>query len=160
LKYTGGLFQRNAKPAILGAMAGELTVGQKAAQTRKRSVAALKAARTLRRKIAFRKAGEAEAASKKALLRYGREHGWTVAFFGGPTGSPRTGIIDAILYRLGRKNADALDIRLIQLKGGNAGVSGPDFARLKNAKDSVTVKWLVAAFDGEVLHVLPDDPDV
>jgi hypothetical protein len=151
-----------AKTAILGAMQEELklTAGQKAAQTRKRNVAALQAVQTRRRRIAFRKSREAEAASKKALRRYSQGHGWKIVFFEGATGAPRTGIVDAILYRLGRKNADALDIRLVQLKGGNAGVSGPELARLKDARDSVTVKWLIAAFDGEVLHVAADDPDV
>jgi hypothetical protein len=109
LKYTGGIFQRSAKPASLGAMQRELTAGQKAAQTRKRNVAARKAVQTLRRRIAFRKAREAEAASKEGLRLYGQKHGCEVWFFEGATGAPRTGIIDAILDRLGRKNADALE---------------------------------------------------
>lgn len=41
-----------------------------------------------------------------------------------------------------------LDLRLIQLKGGKAGVSGAEIARLKKAAAVVTVKWLIAAFDG------------
>lgn len=51
-------------------------------------------------------------------LRVYCQYGWKIAFFEGLTGAPRTGIIDAIAFRLGRKNADALDLRLIQLKGG------------------------------------------
>ena len=107
---------------------------------------------------AFAKAHAAEAASKDALKTYCAEHGWRVAFFEGKTGAPRTGIIDAIAFRLGRKNSDLLDVRLIQLKGGKAGVSALEIARLKKAAAGATVNWLIAEFDGEVLHLLPDDP--
>ena len=66
---------------------------------------------------AFAKARASEAASKKALKKYCKAHGWRDAFFEGETGSPRTGIIDAVAFRLGRKDADLLDLRLVQLKG-------------------------------------------
>ncbi|MGA2902337.1 MAG: hypothetical protein ABSD98_00780 [Candidatus Korobacteraceae bacterium] len=118
--------------------------------------AALKSWRTRRRMSAFAKARAAEAASKEALRVYCQEHGWKLAFFEGATGSPRTGIIDAIAFRLGRENADLLDVRLIQLKGGKAGVSGAEIARLKKASAGATVSWQIAAFDGESLHLLPD----
>lgn len=107
---------------------------------------------------AFAKARAAEAASKEALRVYCKENGWRVAFFEGDTGAPRTGIIDAIAFRLGRQDADALDLRLIQLKGGNAGITGKEIARLKAAAISATVNWLIAEFDGDILHLLPDDP--
>ncbi len=144
----------------LPVMAEELSPGQKAARTRKRRAAALKAVQTKRRMSAFAKARAAEAASKEALRIYCQEHRWKIAFFEGATGSPRTGIIDAIAFRLGSTNADALDIRLIQLKGGNAGISGPEFARLKKAVSGAIVKWLIAAYDGETLHVLPEDSEI
>ena len=121
-----------------------------------RHAAALKSWRTKRTMSAFAKARAAEAASKEALRLYCEENGWKLAFFEGATGSPRTGIIDAIAFRLERKNADLLDVRLIQLKGGKAGVSGPEIARLKKAAAGATVGWLIAAFDGESLHLLPD----
>jgi hypothetical protein len=141
-------------------MSDELSAGQKAARTRKRRAAALKALRTKRSMSTFAKARAAEAASKEALRAYCREHGWKIAFFEGATGAPRTGIIDAVAFRLARKDADALDVRLIQLKGGNAGVSGPEIARLKKAAGAAEVKWLIAAFDGEALHVVPEDSEV
>ncbi len=109
---------------------------------------------------AFAKARASEAASKEALRIYCQEHRWKIAFFEGATGAPRTGIIDAIAFRLGRTNADALDVRLIQLKGGNAGVSGPEIARLKKAASGAIVKWVIAAYDGETLHIMPDDSGV
>jgi hypothetical protein len=139
-------------------MPDELSAGQKAARTRKRRAAAAKAVHTRKRMNAFVKARAAEAASKEALKTYCAEHGWRVAFFEGATGAPRTGIIDAIAFRLGRKNSDLLDVRLIQLKDGKAGVSALEIARLKKAAAGATVNWLIAEFDGEVLHLLPDDP--
>lgn len=123
-------------------------------------MAARKAVLTKRRVSAFTKARAAEAASKEALRAYCQEHGWKVGFFEGVTGSPRTGIVDAVAFRLRRKNADALDVRLIQLKGGQAGISGREIARLKKAATTASVRWMVAAFDGEALHVLPDDPSL
>ena len=122
-----------------------------------RSDSARRAWRTRRAIGAFAKVRASEAASKEALRHYCEQHGWKVAFFEGATGAPRTGIIDAIAYRLRRGNADQLDLRLVQLKGGNAGVSGSEIARLKKASTGATVNWLIAAFDGETLHLVPDD---
>ncbi len=109
---------------------------------------------------AFAKARAAEAASKEALRAYCDDHGWKVAFFEGSTRAPRTGIIDAVAFRLGRKNADAIEVRLIQLKGGRAGISAPEISRLKKAAAGANVTWILAAYDGKVLHVVPDDPAV
>jgi hypothetical protein len=134
-----------------------LTAGQKAARTKKHHAAALKAVKTKKILSAFAKARAAEAASKEALRLYGAEHGWRVAFFEGKTGAARTGIIDAVLFRLGRTNSDLLDVRLVQLKGGNAGVTAREIARLKEAISIAKLGWLIAEFDGDVLHLLPDD---
>ena len=141
-------------------MAEKLTAGQKAAKTRTRRLAAAKAVVTKKRMSALAKARAAEAASKEALRTYCEEHGWKVAFFEGLTGSPRTGIIDAVVFRLDRKNADALEIRLVQLKGGKAGVSASEIGRLKKAVSMASVNWLIAAYDGETLQLVPDDSEI
>jgi hypothetical protein len=60
------------------------------------------------------------------------------------------------MFRISPGDADLLDIRLVQLKGGKAGVSASEIARLKRAVQKATVNWQVAAFDGELLHLLPD----
>jgi hypothetical protein len=80
-----------------------------------------------------------------------------VAFFESATGAPRTGIVDAVVFRIAHAKPDALEFRLVQLKGGNAGVSGREIARLKQAAAHVNVKWWIAAFDGESLHIIPED---
>jgi hypothetical protein len=120
---------------------------------------ALKAWKTRRSLAAWKKAHAAEKASKKALQKYCAERGWKVAFFEGTTGAPRTGIIDAIAYRLGKQNPDEMELRLIQLKGGNAGVSAVEIGRLKKAAASLKANYLIAEFDGnsKALHLLPDD---
>lgn len=124
-----------------------------------RRQAALKAWKTRRIRNAFIKVRASEAASKEALRAFCEKKGWRVAFFEGKTGSPRTGIIDAIAFRLGRKNSDLLDVRLIQLKGGKAGVTAQEISRLKKATSGVVVNWLIAAFDGDMLHIVPDKPE-
>ena len=110
-----------------------------------------------KRMTPWEKAHIAEAQSKAALMAYGESHGWRVAFFEGKTGAPRTGIIDAIAFRLGKKDSDILDLRVIQLKGGKAGISAREIARLKKAAENATVNWLIVEYDGE-LQFLPDDP--
>ncbi len=141
-------------------MSFDLTPGQKAAFTRKRRAAAAKAVTTRKRLNAFDKVRANEAASKEALRSYCEAHKWRVAFFEGKTGAPRTGIIDAIIFRISKQNADVLDLRLVQLKGGRAGVSGAEIARLKKASEAVVVNWLIAAFDGESLHLVPEPEQV
>jgi hypothetical protein len=117
----------------------------------------LKSWKTRRIKSAFIKVRASEAASKEALTLYMQERGWKVVFFEGKTGSPRTGIIDAVAYRLDRKNADQLDVKLIQLKGGKAGITGREIGRLKKAADTAKVSWALAAYDGETMQLVPDD---
>ena len=104
-------------------MQSDLSPGEKAARKRKRRAAAAKAVTTRKRLNAFDKVRANEAASKEALRSYCEAHKWRVAFFEGKSGAPRTGIIDAIIFRISKQNADVLDLRLVQLKGGNAGVS-------------------------------------
>jgi hypothetical protein len=106
---------------------------------------ALKAWKTRRVKSAFIKVHASEAASKEALKEHLRKRGWKVVVFESKTGAPRTGIIDAFAYRLSCKNADVLEVKLIQLKGGNAGASGREVARLKQAIESAALTWAVAS---------------
>jgi len=127
--------------------------------TKKMHEAGIKAAETKRINEAWGKAHAAERASKKALLKYCEAHGWRVAFFEGKTGAPRTGIIDAIAYQLGRQDPDEMELRLIQLKGGKAGVTGEEIRRLKEAANALRVRYLIAELDAKTgnLQMLPDD---
>jgi hypothetical protein len=101
---------------------------------------------------------EEREASKDALSEWCRENGWKVTFFEGATGSPRTGIVDAVMVRIKPRDADAIEVRLVQLKGGVGGLTGAEIRRLKNAVSKLSTDWLLAAFDGHTLHLVPDIP--
>ena len=126
---------------------------------RNRSEAAKLAWKRMRNKKAWDKAHAAERASKKALGKHCKAHGWRVAFFEGKTGAPRTGIIDAIAYRLGKHDPDAMELRLIQLKSGKAGVTAEEIKRLKEAPGKVGLDFIIAEFDGKALQFLPTELD-
>ena len=49
-----------------------------------------------------------------------------------------------------------MDLRLIQVKGGKAGVNAAEIGRLKKAVGTVSVDWHIAAFDGGELHLVPE----
>jgi hypothetical protein len=121
-----------------------------------RSSAALKAWAT-RRKPHYR-AQQTEAASKVALQQWCGENNWKVVFFEGASGAPRTGIVDAVMVRIKPSKADSIEVRLVQLKGGVAGLTAAEVTRLKKAVSSLSTDWLFAAFDGATLHLVPDVP--
>jgi hypothetical protein len=125
---------------------------------RNRHEAAILAAKTKRINKAWDKAHAAERASKNALRKYCKAHGWHVAFFEGKTGAPRTGIVDAIAYRLGRQNPDEMTLWLVQLKGGKAGVTGEEIKRLREAAEKLKCEPIIAAFDGKALQFLQNAP--
>ena len=122
-----------------------------------RSRAAKKAWAT--RRSAKYRADKSERASKAALLAWCRTHGWKVIFFEGKTGAPRTGIVDAVTARIKPGDADAIDIRLVQLKSGSGGLTAREITRIKRAVLQASRGWLLAAFDGQTLHFLPEVPD-
>jgi hypothetical protein len=121
-----------------------------------RSESAKKAWKT-RRSAPYR-AGKTERASKVALAQWCRSNGWKVVFFEGDTGAPRTGIVDDVMVRIKPGDADAVEIRLVQLKAGAGGLTGTEITRLKKATEKLSKDWLLAACDGEVLHFLPEVP--
>lgn len=121
-----------------------------------RHVAALKAWET--RRTPQSRARQSEARSKTALKRWCRQNNWKVVFFEGATGAPRTGIVDAVMVRIAPGKADSIEVRLVQLKGGGAGMSGKEVGRIKRAVSDLSKDWLFAAYDGSTLHLVPDIP--
>ena len=121
-----------------------------------RSAAARKAWQT--RRSARYRASKSEKASKVALAAWCRANGWKVLFFEGASGAPRTGIVDAIIARIRPGDADAIELKLVQLKSGAGGLTAREIARLKEAVTNLSKDWLLAAFDGNTLHVLPEMP--
>ena len=117
------------------------------------SAGAIKAWRT-RRSPRYR-AGCAEKASKLALADWCKGNGWRVVFFEGPTGAPRTGVVDAVLVRITPGTADSIELRLVQLKAGCGGLTASEIRRLKGAASQLRADWVLAAFDGTELHFVP-----
>lgn len=107
------------------------------------------------RRSARYRASKSERASKSAFAERRRANGWKLLFFEGATGAPRTGIVDAVIARIRPDDADAVDLRLVQLKAGSGGLTATEISRLKHAVAMLTTDWLLAAFDGETLHLVP-----
>jgi hypothetical protein len=125
--------------------------------TRDRTTAAVKAWQT-RRKPTYR-AAQSEAKSKQALETWAHRQRFHLVFLDGPSGKPRTGIVDAILIRHRRSNADAFEVFFVQLKGGGAGFTPPEMTRLKRAAEGVHAEPLVVLHDASgTLHFLPREP--
>lgn len=119
-----------------------------------RSQSAKKAWET-RRKATY-KASKKEKASKVALESWCQLNGWKVVFFEGKSGAPRTGIVDAVMTRIKPKDADAIEIKFVQLKSGSGGLTAREVSRLKKAVTKAATEWLVASYDGETMHFLSE----
>ena len=81
-----------------------------------------------------------------------------MVFFERASGAPRTGIVEAVMVRIKPSRSDSIEVRLVQLKAGVAGLKAAEVARLKKAVAALSTDWLFAAYDGEVLHLVPDVP--
>jgi hypothetical protein len=104
------------------------------------------------------KAKASERQSKDALQKWCDAKGWRVVFFESENGSARTGIVDAVMVRIRPRQADNIEIKLVQIKSGSSGLTAREVRRLKAAADNLSKDWLLAAFDGTELHFVPHDP--
>jgi hypothetical protein len=58
------------------------------------------------------------------------------------SGNPRIEIIDGVMLRLRSGNPDTLEVKLVQLKGGAAGLTAREWARLDTAVRMVSIEPL------------------
>lgn len=143
--------------SVKGATRSRRTAAYRAAKTRAQQLArrrkAAKAAWVTMRSAPFR-AHRTAKRSQEALRDWAREQGWYVLFLDGPSGHPRTGIVDAVMLRIPARAPDELEVRLVQLKGGCAGLTASEIRRLEGAVQAVAmkVKSLCVLHDGEQLH--------
>ncbi|MCX6026137.1 MAG: hypothetical protein NTY23_07770 [Chloroflexi bacterium] len=93
--------------------------------------------------------------SQVSLELWAKEHGWRVVFLDAPSGGPRTGIVDAVLLRIHPRSKDQIDIRLVQLKSGVAGLTGTEFDRLCSAVERVSAEGLAALCNGTAVFTAP-----
>jgi len=63
-----------------------------------------------------------------------------------------------MMVRIKPAKPDAIEVRLVQLKAGVAGLTAAEVTRLKKAATAVSTDWLLAAYDGTTLHLVPDVP--
>lgn len=121
-----------------------------------RSDSALKAWAT-RRAAPYRARKTAEG-SQRALASWALERGWHIVFLDAKSGRPRQGIIDAVLIRPRPKDPDTLEIRVVQLKGGSAGLTAAEMRRLRAAVGKIDASPVIALFDGQELLFSPEEP--
>ena len=93
--------------------------------------------------------------SQVAFENWAHEHGWRVLFLDALSGNPRTGIVDAVLVRIRPRSKDQIDLRLVQLKSGSAGLTGTEFERLCSAVERVNVEALAALCNGREVFTAP-----
>ena len=104
------------------------------------------------------KGRQTERRSKDALRSWAAKEGFGVHFLDAVSGFPRTGIVDALLFRIKPKAADQIELYVVQLKGGGSGYTAAENARLTKAAASVKATPLIMLHDGEELHVLGGSP--
>jgi hypothetical protein len=63
-------------------------------------------------------------------------------------GNPRTGIVDAVLLRVTPREPDVVQVRLVQLKSGSAGLKAIECERLEAAVSSIRVSSMAALCSG------------
>ena len=112
----------------------------------------------LTRRSAPYRAARAENRSKLALAAWAEARGFRLILLDGPSGRPRTGIVDALLVRHRRADADSFEIYAVQLKGGGAGMTPREMTRLAAAATRVCAEPLVVLHDADRLHFLPAEP--
>jgi hypothetical protein len=101
-----------------------------------------------------------DAATRLALEETLLRRGWRVLFlddqFGPLFGPQRPKLFDGIAVRLRPGSADKVELRLVHMESDTLEASSELVERVKKAARSATVEWLVAAFDGESMRVVPE----
>jgi hypothetical protein len=107
------------------------------------------------RRSATYRARQTARASQLTLERWAHQQGWRVVFLDADSGNPRTGIVDAVLVRVRPRAKDQIDVRLVQLKSGVAGLTGAEFDRLCSAVERISVEGLAALCNGPAVFTAP-----
>ena len=128
---------------------------RKANVARRQKAAAVQAWQT--RKSPPHKAKKTALRSQDALKVWCKKHGWRLVFLDAQSGNPRTGIVDAVLLRIAKGSPDKVEIRLVQLKGGGAGLKPYEPVRLERAVNAVDVKAFYVLHDRDDISVLNID---
>jgi hypothetical protein len=100
-----------------------------------------------------------DAATRLALEETLMRRGWRVLFFDeefGPLFGPeRPRLFDGIAVRLRPGTEDRLELRLVRAESDTLEAPREVIERVKRAANAASLDWLVAAFDGESMRVVP-----
>lgn len=100
-----------------------------------------------------------DAATRLALEETLMRRGWRVLFFDeefGPLFGPeRPRLFDGIAVRLRPGSEDRLELRLVRAESDTLEAPREVIERVKRAANAASLDWLVAAFDGESMRVVP-----
>ena len=110
-----------------------------------RSKAAKSAWRTMRGSVW--KARQTARRSQDALSDWAKSSGFRIVFLDAASGNPRTGIADAILLRIRPRAADQVDLYVVQLKAGSAGLKATEMARLTRTASAIKATPLIVLHD-------------
>jgi hypothetical protein len=70
----------------------------------------------------------------------------------------RTGIVDAVMFRIKPGKADSIEVRLVQTQGGVAGFAAVEVTHLKKAVSALSTDCLFAAYDGAMMCPRAETP--
>lgn len=100
-----------------------------------------------------------DAATRLALEETLMRRGWHVLFFDeefGPLFGPeRPRLFDGIAVRLRPGSGDRLELRLVRAESDTLEAPREVIELVKRAANAASLDWLVAAFDGESMRVVP-----
>jgi hypothetical protein len=84
--------------------------------------------------------------------------GFRIVFLDAASGYPRTGIVDALLFRIKPQAADEIELFVVQLKGGGSGFKPTEMTRLANAASAIKTTPLIILHHDQELHFLGGEP--
>jgi hypothetical protein len=100
-----------------------------------------------------------DAATRLALEDTLLRKGWRVLYFEegfGPLLDPQGERLDGIAFRLRPGQGEALELRLVRVESGTVDVREDSVEQLRRLARSASLEWLLAAFDGEEIRLVPD----
>jgi len=142
-----------ASPRRLAALKAAATVRRLKAEIQKRRKEAGRKSAAKKQTPPF-KAKVAARRSQEALAAWAKSKAWRLVFLDSESGNPRTGIVDAVLLRIAPGRPDVVQARLVQLKGGGAGLTAGEVIRLEAAVAKMEVSTMYALYDGTDLTTM------
>jgi hypothetical protein len=101
-----------------------------------------------------------ESATRVALEETLLRKGWRVLWFedtvGPLEGADRARLLDGVAVRMRPGEEEALEFRLLRVQSGTLDVPEGAADRMRRITSALDASWLLAAFDGEQMRLIPD----